>query len=126
MSDLFSRNARIISKWTERILSTGIFFSIAVFTYQTVLVLIEMDWGHSETFYEMIYRTLLIVIGIELIRTLITHDLHTILELLAIVIARKLLKPDLANLDIILSVAAFSGLLAARKFLLEPESENKS
>jgi uncharacterized membrane protein (DUF373 family) len=124
VSDLFSRNARVVSKWAERILSIGIFISIAVFTYHTVLVLVEMDWGYSETFYEMIYRILLIVIGIELIRTLITHDLHTILELLAIVIARKLLKPDLVNLDIILSVAAFSGLLAARKYLLEPESDN--
>lgn len=84
-----------------------------------------MDWSLSETFYEMINRTLLIVIGIELMRTLITHDLHVIIELLAIVIARKLLKPDLVNLDIALSVAAFAGLLAARKYLLEPSESDE-
>jgi hypothetical protein len=44
------------------------------------------------------------------------------LELVAFVIARKLLKPDLTALDILLSVSAFVGLLAARRFLLRPPS----
>src|SRR5215831_14251458 len=73
-----------------------------------------------ETFYELIYRVLLLVIGIELVRTLVTHDLRSILELLAVVVARKLLKPDLAVLDILLSVLAFVALLAANHFWLSP------
>ncbi len=47
-----------------------------------------------------------------------THDLGAILELLAFVIARKLLKPDLQALDILLSVLAFVALLAARRYFL--------
>ena len=54
----------------------------------------------------------------ELIRTLLTHDLVAILELLAFVVARRMLKPELATLDILLGVVAFIGLLAARRFLL--------
>jgi hypothetical protein len=42
------------------------------------------------------------------------------LELVAFVIARKLLKPDPTALDILLSVAAFVALLAARRFLPRP------
>ena len=38
-----------------------------------------------ETFYELIGRILLLVIGVELIRTLVTHDLTAVLELLAFV-----------------------------------------
>ena len=55
-----------------------------------------------------------------MIRTPVTHDLMAVLELLAFVVARKMLKPELATVDIILGVAAFAGLLAARRFLLPP------
>ena len=64
-----------------------------------------MDWRSTETFYELTYRVLLLVIAVELVRTLITHDLTAILELLAFVIARKMLKPDLEAIDIVVSVA---------------------
>jgi hypothetical protein len=57
---------------------------------------------------------------VELIRTLVTHDLMAVLELLAFVVARKMLKPELATIDILLGVAAFAGLLAARRFFLAP------
>lgn len=125
MSDLFSKKARSLAKWTERAFSIFILIGIVFFTYNSIISMAGMDWSMNETFYEMIDRTLLIVIAIELIRTLITHDLHVILELLAIVIARKLLKPDLQNLDIVLSVTAFAGLLAARKWLLQSEEEER-
>ena len=62
--------------------------------------------------------------AVELIRTLVTHDLGAVLELLAFVIARKLLKPDLTALDILLSVSAFVVLLFARRFFLRlPSNE---
>ncbi len=76
------------------------------------------DWSTTETFYELIYRILLLVIGLELVRMLITHSLGAVLELLAFVIARKMLKPDLTAVDIIFSVLAFVVLLAGRKFLM--------
>lgn len=77
-----------------------------------------MDWQLSQTFYDLIYRVLLLVIGLELVRTLVLHDLIAILELLAFVIARKMLKPDILALEIVLAVAAFVALLAARRYLL--------
>jgi hypothetical protein len=57
---------------------------------------------------------LLLVIGLELVRTLVTHDLRAILELLALVVARKMLKPDLAVMDIFLSVLAFVALFSGK------------
>ena len=78
----------------ERILAFGILLGLVAFSLKSVTALMDMDWGRTETFYELIYRILLLVIGVELIRTLLTHDLMAILELLAFVVARKMLKPD--------------------------------
>lgn len=44
--------------------------------------------------------------------------LAAVLELLAFVIARKMLRPDLTAMDIILSVIAFVTLLAGRRYLM--------
>jgi hypothetical protein len=74
----------------------------------------------------LIYRVLLLVIGVELVRTLVTHELGAVLELLGFVVARRMLKPDLAVLDILLSVLAFVALLAANRFLLFTPSPPES
>ena len=96
--------------------------AVVAFPFSSASVLAGMHWRNTETFYEMIYRVLILVIGVERIRTLVTHDLGAVLELVAFVIARKLLKPDLTPLDILLSVSVFVALLAARRFLLRPLS----
>ena len=122
MSDPVVSWATTISRWLERALAVAILLAVIVFAVSSASVLAGMDWRQTETFYEMIYRVLILVIGIELIRTLVTHDLGAVLELIAFVIARKLLKPDLTALEILLSVMAFIALLAARHYLLRPLS----
>ena len=122
MSDPVVSWAKTISRWLERALAVAILLAVIVFAVSSASVLAGMDWRQTETFYEMIYRVLILVIGVELIRTLVTHDLGAVLELIAFVIARKLLKPDLTALDILLSVTAFVALLAARHYLLRPLS----
>jgi len=99
-------------------MAVAIVAGIVAYAYASTVELLNMNWGQSETYYELIYRVLLIVIGIELARTLITHDLGAILELLAFVVARKTLKPDVDAFDIFLCVLAFVALLAARYYFL--------
>ena len=116
--------AKAIAKWLERGLALAILVGVIAFAFSSVIALSGMDWRDTAAFYEMIYRVLLLVIGVEVIRTLVTHDLGAVLELLAFVIARKLLKPDLTALDILLSVSAFAVLLIARRFFLRlPSTE---
>ena len=110
--------AKAIAKWLERGLALAILVGVIAFAFGSAIALSGMDWRDTATFYEMVYRVLVLVIGVELIRTLVTHDLGAVLELLAFVIARKLLKPDLTALDILLSVSAFVVLLIARRFFL--------
>lgn len=114
----FVVGARWVSTWAERLLAIAILAGVGAFAAESALELLTMDWASSDTFYELIYRTLMLVIGVELARTLITHDLRAILELLAFVIARKMLKPDLTTVDILLGAIAFVTLLGARRHLL--------
>ncbi len=128
MNERVIRCAKVLATALERLLAFGILLGVVVFAFQSTIALTGMDWRSTEAFYELMYRVLLLVIGVELIRTLVTHDLMAVLELLAFVVARKMLKPELPTVDILLGVVAFVGLLAARRFLLpslagEPKQE---
>lgn len=114
----FVETARKVGTWLEHILAGAILIGVVVYGYVSATVLVGMDWRNTETFYELIYRVLLLVIAVELVRTLITHDLIAILELLAFVIARKMLKPELEAVEIVMSVVGFVALLAARWYFL--------
>ena len=74
----------------ERLLAFGILLGVIAFAFKSDFALMDMDWRSTDTFYELIYRILLLVIRVELIRTLLTHDLMAVLELLAFVVARKM------------------------------------
>lgn len=115
---------RRLTLWCERILAISILFAMTVFFYFSVSSMGSVDWSQTESLYELINRILLLVICLELIRTLLTHELEAVLELLAFVVARKTLKPDLSVVDILLSVVAFVILMAARHFLITPEETN--
>ncbi len=103
----------------ELLLALIVLCCVIVFATGTFVELMGMNWKVTTTFYELIYRVLLMVIGLELVRMLLTHEIFAVLELLAFVIARKMLMPDLTTIDIVLAVIAFVSLLAARKFLFD-------
>src|SRR5262245_41390923 len=117
-SSRISSYYQTIAVWIEQLLALVILGGVLVFGLRSTQTLAALDWGLTETFYELIYRVLLLVIAVELVRTLVTHELRAILELLAFVVARKMLRPDLSVLDILLSVLAFVALLAANHFWL--------
>lgn len=101
----------------EMILALAVLCCVVIFAWGSFMELLKLDWKQTTTFYDLIYRVLLMVIGLELVRMLLTHEIFAVLELLAFVIARKMLMPDLTTIDIILAVVAFVSLLAARKYL---------
>jgi hypothetical protein len=112
------RLTRLSAKWLERLLTVAIVSGIIAFGVASAAELLGMDWRSSETIYDLMYRVLLMVIGVELARTLLTHDLGAILELLVFVVARKTLKSDVEAFDIFLCALAFVALLAARYHFL--------
>jgi hypothetical protein len=101
---------------SERLLAFVVLVGIVVSATSAARTLVEVDWGTTEAFYELIYRVLLLMVGLELMRMLVTHDLKRVLELLAFVIARKMLRPEITAMDIAISVLAFVALLAAQRY----------
>lgn len=121
MHKSFTRLWTRLSLSLEKVVAAGTVIAVMVYGYESIKVLIVMDWSSTETFYEFINRTLIAVIGLELVRMLVNHSIGAVLELLAFVIARKMLKPDLESLDIALSAGSFVALMAARHFLMEDQ-----
>lgn len=111
MHDNVSKRYLLLVQILEKFLAILVFIGVLYMAFSNLPVLLSMDWSKTETFYEFIYRILLAVIGLELIRMLIIHEIIAVLELLAFVIARKMLNPDLTALDIALSVFAFVALV---------------
>lgn len=107
-------NVSTLIRIIEYVLAFTVLVGVVIASIGAVQTLATMDWTKTETFYELIYRVLLLVIGLELVRMLIAHSLSAVLELIAFVIARKMLKPDITSFDIALSVAAFVALIVAR------------
>ncbi len=103
--------------WLEYLIAAILFLCLVGFTLGMAISIWEMNWQHTGRFYEIISHILMLVIGVELVRTLVLHNPEAILELLAFVVARKTLKPDVTVMEILLSVLAFIALLAARKYL---------
>ncbi len=115
-----------ITLWTERILAISLLTGMAVFFVSSVAKMGGVDWANVDTLYELINRILLLVICLELIRTLLPHKLEAVLELLAFVVARKTMRPDLTVTDILFCSISFILLLAARKFLNIDDSQPES
>lgn len=114
MWEYFTKPLNGLVKLIEKIMALVVLVGVVISSIGSIQVLAQMDWRQTETFYELIYRVLLLVIGVELVRMLVVHDLLAVLELLAFVIARKMLKPDLKATDVILVVLAFAILMGTR------------
>jgi hypothetical protein len=110
----------------EAVLASIILAGVIAFGVGSAMVLVHTDWREIAAFYDLINRLLMMAIGVEVVRTLLTHNLGTIVELLALVIARKILKPDVTPLEILLSVLAFVMLLAARHYFLRQTSGTRT
>jgi hypothetical protein len=120
MNEWITKRLIVLVKILGRLLALVVLISALVFAAGSAQALFSANWQTTEAFYDLIYRVLLLVIGLELVRMLVVHDLAAVLELLAFAIARKMLKPDLEAIDVVLAVSAFVALLAARRYLLAP------
>jgi hypothetical protein len=107
--------------YLERIVAVGVIIGVLVYALKSFETLTTMDWNLTETYSELINRVLAIIIGLELVRMLVSHTISAVLELLAFVIARKVLKPELESVDVMLGVLAFVALMAARHYFTEAQ-----
>lgn len=109
----------------EIFLAAAVILSVLVYIVASFQTFVNADWNEREVFYDLIYRVLLVTIALELSRMLITHSFLAILELLAFVVARKMLKPDITTVDVLLGVFAFVALLGANRYFVLPIEKSK-
>ena len=112
-------------RWCERIIALALLFAVICFFLATLRMALGLDWSAMATLHEIGQRVLLITIGLELVRTLISHELASLVNLLSFVIARRMLEPQTAFWEIPLGVAAFAGLMATRRYLLNGVSARR-
>lgn len=98
----------------EYLFALVVLFAVVISVLASLTSFMQFDWSSNKAFYDFIYRVLLLVIGLELARLLITHNIQAVLELIAFVIARKTLKPDITSLDILFIVISFFLLICSR------------
>lgn len=110
--------AATLIRWLELFMALIVIAATAFAFFHSFGVLADMDWSRMSTFYEMIDRMLLVIIGLEFVRMIVVRNLISVLELLAFVIARKMLKPDMSSLDIALGSFAFV-LLVGTRYIIE-------
>jgi len=67
---------------------------------------------------KIIENILLVGIAAELGLLLLFHRSSAAIEVIIFVVARKIVSPDITSLDLLLSVAALSGLLVVRFYYL--------
>lgn len=118
MNDHAIRITKLVATALERLLAFAILIGLLIYCYQSSIEMLSWDWSSNETFYQFVYKILLAVIAVELIRTLVTHDLMAILELIAFVVARKMLNPQITSQEILICSLAFVAMLIAYKYLL--------
>ena len=113
-------------KWCERVIALALLLGVICFFLATLRMALGLDWSSMATMHEIGQRVLLITIGMELVRTLISHELSSLVNLMSFVIARRMLEPQTVFWEIPLGVAAFVALMATRRYLLNGVVEDSS
>jgi len=129
---------RVVERYLDVISTVELGVSVLVFAgvimigVLSVRVLTGMDWSQSSTFDEFVSRVMIVIIGLEVIRLLLIHDLGAVVELVAFAVARKMLKADVTAIEIALGALALVGLMAAKRYFQQrsgrpgaPRSESR-
>lgn len=117
LGEAVSKINQELVRWCERIIAFGLLIGVIAFFLATLRMALGLDWGAMPTLHEIGQRVLLMTIALELVRTLISHKLSSLVNLLSFVIARRTLEPTTAFWEVPLGVAAFAALMATRKYL---------
>lgn len=93
------------------LLATGFY---ALFVFGDIPSLMQSD---SESFYKFLSSFLLVVVGLELARLMISHSFEAVIEIMILIVARKMLSPSITSLDILYTILAFTLLVGVYGFI---------
>ncbi len=111
-----NKGKRLLIKGLENILALLVLCGVIYFGINGLSGFFIKDWSSITTFYQFISFILLLLVGMELIRLMLSHSIITVLELMILIIARKMLDPNIDALGLLLSVIAL-GILVCINYL---------
>lgn len=127
-----ARMIRLLVVWGERALALSVVAAVLAFAVDTSREIARSDWRDADSINRSIGSALLVGIGFELARLLVTHELVAVLELMAFALARKILTPGLGASEMLLIVLAFVVIFWTRRYFVtsttgtSPHSEGVS
>jgi hypothetical protein len=104
--------------WCERVIALALLIGVLCFFLGTLRLALGLDWNSLATLHEISQRILMMTIALELVRTLISHELSSLINLMSFVIARRMLELQTPFWEVPLGVAAFAALMATRRYLM--------
>lgn len=109
----------------EMVLALCITIGMAIGFVTIVGYFFDIATSHGHDTYEMIKEflamALLVAIGLELVRMLLSHSTSSILELVLFAIARKLLVYSETMMDVLIGTVAIALIFVIRKYLMSPK-----
>lgn len=102
----------------EIFLAFAVLCGVIVFAVNMATVFFARDWSDVSIMYEFISAVLLILLGFEVARLIVIPSLKVVMELMMLIVARKMLYPDAGSLDLLLCAIAFC-LIVATYYLYE-------
>lgn len=91
----------------EVILALVLFLAVVYFSLSVAESFFYKDWSNISVMYEFISFILLALLGFELIRLILVHSITVVMELMLLIIARKMLYLEITAVDLLYCVIAF-------------------
>jgi len=122
MEDKITNSIMAFTKWMELILALAIIIAVIISTKDIFILMKQIYSARQMDLYNLfnnfLSHILLLIIGLELIETLITHTPSSIIDIMLFAIARKMLIHSSNAYELLVGAIAIAILFATRRFLI--------
>lgn len=122
MEDKITNSIMAFTKWMELILALSIIIAVIISTKDIFILMKQIYSARQMELYNLfnnfLSHILLLIIGLELIETLITHTPSSIIDIMLFAIARKMLIHSSNAYELLVGAIAIAILFATRRFLI--------
>lgn len=122
MEDKITNSIMAFTKWMELILALSIIIAVIISTKDIFILMKQIYSARQMELYNLfnnfLSHILLLIIGLELIETLITHTPSSIIDIMLFAISRKMLIHSSNAYELLVGAIAIAILFATRRFLI--------
>lgn len=77
--------------WAKYVLIFALVVGTIIFAGETFITTLSLDWSESDTFFYFLRRIFALLIGIDLVRFMLSFENDTLLEILIFLLARQVI-----------------------------------